>query len=67
MIVMEKDKREGPVLLSIKSVAEWCEVSPLTVRRWLDARRLPVVRLGVRTVRVPKAALEEFIARGRVK
>ncbi len=67
MIATKEEKSEGPALLSIKSVAERCEVSPLTVRRWLDARRLPVVRLGIRTVRVTKAALEEFIAQGMVK
>jgi excisionase family DNA binding protein len=33
-------------LLTIADVAERCQVSPRSVRRWIDDSRLQVIRLG---------------------
>lgn len=47
-------------LLTVKESAEILRVSPLTVRRYIAARRLSVVRVG-RRLRVPREAVERFI------
>jgi excisionase family DNA binding protein len=49
-----------PQLLTVPEVAEILRVSPRTVRRMIDDKRLPVVRLG-RAVRVRLEALAALI------
>ena len=49
-------------LLTIDEIARQCRVSVRTVRRWIAAGELPVVRLG-RSVRVRKSALVMFLRR----
>ena len=49
-----------PRLLTISDVAELLKVSTRSVRRWIDARELPVYRLG-RNVRISEAALRDFL------
>lgn len=53
-------------LLSVRQIAEHLSVAQITVRRWIDAGKLPSVRLG-RAVRVRRTDLEAFIERGRKK
>jgi excisionase family DNA binding protein len=48
-------------LLTLQVVAEHCAVSVWTVRAWVDAGKLPVVRLPGRLIRVRPAALERFL------
>lgn len=50
-------------LLTIEQTAEYLQVSVSTVRRMVRDGRLRSVSLG-RLRRVPKPALEEFIAQG---
>lgn len=50
-------------LLKPLEVAERLSVSPLTVRKWIFAKRLPVVRVG-RSVRVREEDLEALIRLG---
>lgn len=54
---------EAPMLLRPREVAERLGVHEKTVRRYILAGTLPYVRLGpdLRIVRIPVAALEEFI------
>jgi excisionase family DNA binding protein len=47
-------------LLTVDEIARQCRVSVRTVRRWIAAGELPVVRLG-RAVRVRKRALVTFL------
>jgi excisionase family DNA binding protein len=51
----------GLALLQIKEVAALAKVCPKTVRRWIEANQIAVVRLG-RSVRIPQAELARFIA-----
>lgn len=53
-------------LLSVGQVAEICQVSDRTVRRWIADGQLPVCRLG-RSVRIRPADLAAMIDRGPVK
>ena len=48
---------------SIKEVAEYLEVSPRTVQRWVAKGQLPAVKIGRRLVRIPRQAVRAFIAR----
>ena len=48
-------------LLTIADVAERCQVSRRSVRRWIDNDRLRVIRLG-RSVRVDERDLASFLS-----
>ena len=52
-------------LVDVKEAAELLRIRVSTVRAWIAARKLPVVRCG-RCVRVPLHAIEEFIERNTV-
>jgi excisionase family DNA binding protein len=53
--------RKSSALLTLDAVAEHCAVSVWTVRGWVDAGKLPVLRLPGRLVRVEAEALEKFL------
>ncbi len=46
-------------LLTIPQVAEWARVSTKTIYRWIDAGKIPVVKFGERTYRIPAGAVIE--------
>jgi excisionase family DNA binding protein len=48
-------------LLTIADVADRCQVSPRSVRRWIDKDRLRVIRLG-RSIRVAEGDLAKFLS-----
>jgi len=50
-------------LLKIETVAERLAVSPLTVRKWVAAGKLPIIRIG-RSVRVKEDDLLAVIRTG---
>ena len=50
-------------LLKPEELAEMWSVSPLTIRKWIFVRRLPVVRIG-RSVRIREEDAEAFIRLG---
>ena len=52
-------------LLSIADVADFCAVSPRTVRRWIGSGALPACRLG-RQVRVQEHELAALIQRNMI-
>jgi len=43
-------------LLTIQQVAKWGKVSPKSVYRWIEAGKIPVVKFGERTFRIPARA-----------
>lgn len=47
-------------LMTAEDVAEQCQTSLRTVRRWIATGQLPVIRLG-RAVRVRPEALKVFL------
>jgi excisionase family DNA binding protein len=53
--------RKSCGLLTLQAVAEHCAVSVWTVRGWVDAGKLPVLRLPGRLVRVQPEALARFL------
>ncbi len=52
-------------LIDVKEAAGLLSIKVSTVRAWIAARRLPVVRCG-RCARIPLSAIEEFIERNTV-
>jgi len=48
------------LVLTTKEVAERLKVSPKTVRRWVDAGKLKVRRMGYRTLRFRLADIVKF-------
>jgi len=52
-------------LLTLQDVAEQCACSYWTVREWVNAGKLRVLRLPGRLVRVAPAELDAFLERCR--
>ena len=48
-------------LLTIKEVAEWTKVSTKTVYRWISDNKIPAIRLGNRTYRIPEKAIIAYL------
>jgi excisionase family DNA binding protein len=46
-------------LLTIPQVAEWARVSTKTIYRWIESGKIPVVKFGERTYRIPAGAVIE--------
>jgi excisionase family DNA binding protein len=55
---------QSTALLTLQAVATHCACSIWTVRSWVDAGKLPVVRLPGRLIRVRPADLEHLISGG---
>lgn len=64
MTVKADDPRPAPrgSLLTIADVAERCQVSTRTVRRWIDAEWLEIFKFG-RAVRISEDDLAKFLFR----
>jgi excisionase family DNA binding protein len=58
--------RENGGLISVREVARQLGVHPETIRRLIHDGRLDAVRVG-RVLRVPREAVEAFLAQQRVK
>jgi excisionase family DNA binding protein len=48
-------------LLTIQEVADWAKVRTKTVYRWIADNKIPVVRLGNRTYRIPEKAILDYL------
>jgi len=46
-------------LLTIPQVATWARVSTKTIYRWIESGKIPVVKFGERTYRIPDGAVIE--------
>ncbi len=44
-------------LLTIQQVAKWAKVSTKSIYRWIEAGKIPVVKIGQRTYRIPARAV----------
>jgi len=53
-------------LLRVEEAAELLNVKPSTIRAWLLKRKLPRIRIGARSVRIPAEALEKLIAENTI-
>lgn len=56
-----RERRAAGKLLSVPAFAERCGCSERKVWELLRAKRLPRVKLGTRTTRIPEAALAQLI------
>jgi excisionase family DNA binding protein len=48
-------------LLTIQEVADWAKVSTKTVYRWISDNKIPAIRLGNRTYRIPEKSIIDFL------
>lgn len=48
-------------LLTIQEVADWAKVSTKTVYRWISDNKIPSIRLGNRTYRIPEKAIIDYL------
>jgi excisionase family DNA binding protein len=48
-------------LLTIQEVADWAKVSTKTVYRWISDNKIPAIRLGNRTYRIPEKAIINYL------
>ena len=48
-------------LLTIQEVADWAKVSTKTVYRWIAENKIPAIRLGNRTYRIPEKAIVAYL------
>jgi len=44
-------------LLTVQQVAKWARVSPKSIYRWIESGKIPVVKFGERTYRIPARAV----------
>jgi len=51
-------------LLTVPEVATQLAVKPCTIRKWINQRRLAVVRVGQRAIRVKQADVDQIIREG---
>jgi excisionase family DNA binding protein len=51
---------------TVKETAAIARVSPATIRRLIDAGRLPAMRVG-RSVRIDRAALDRMLSKGGIR
>jgi excisionase family DNA binding protein len=48
-------------LLTIQEVADWAKVSTKTVYRWISDNKIPAIRPGNRTYRIPEKAIIAYL------
>ena len=63
-VVGGTDMEEHDRLLVIAEAADRLGLSPLTIYKWISARRIGCVRLG-RAVRIPESEIARLIEAGR--
>ena len=54
-----QEKLYGIELLTIQQVAECAKVSPKIIYHWIKTGKIPVVKFGNRTYRIPAGAVIE--------
>lgn len=52
----------SPILLKTKEVAEYLKISDQQVRRLVDKKELPCIRISPRVLRFRKEDIEEFVS-----
>jgi excisionase family DNA binding protein len=55
---------ESVMALDVPSVARLLDISPQLVRKEIREGHLPSVRVGDKLIRVPRLALEQYLAAG---
>lgn len=47
--------------LTVAQVAKWARVSTKTVYRWIEAKKIPAIKFGKRTYRIPTRTVIEYL------
>jgi excisionase family DNA binding protein len=50
-----------PELISIRAAADYCDVDPRSIRRWISAGRLNAWRAGPRLIKIDVAELDKVL------
>lgn len=58
--------RDPMRLLRVEEAAELLNVKPSTIRAWLLRRKLPKVRVGARSIRIPRDFLEKMVVENTI-
>ncbi len=53
----DQDRLLAVELLTIQQVAQWAKVSTKSIYRWIESGKIPVVKFGERTYRIPARAV----------
>jgi excisionase family DNA binding protein len=53
----DQDRLLAVELLTIQQVAKWARVSTKSIYRWIESGKIPVVKFGERTYRIPARAV----------
>jgi len=53
----DQDRLFAVELLTIQQVAKWARVSTKSIYRWIESGKIPVVKFGERTYRIPARAV----------
>jgi excisionase family DNA binding protein len=56
-----RPERQHFELISIQAAADYCDVAPRTIRRWISAGHLKAFRLGPRLIKVDAAELDKLL------
>lgn len=50
-----------PELVSIRAAADYCDVDPRSIRRWVASGRLNALRVGPRLIKIDVAELDKVM------
>jgi len=57
---------DGERLLTVFQAAELLGLQPSTLRAWTFQKRIPIVRVGRRSIRIPLSVVRRIVDDGRV-
>lgn len=47
--------------LTTKEAADYFRVHPITILRWIEAKKIKALRAGPKSFRIPQSAINQFI------
>ena len=57
----DQDLLSAIELLTIPEVAKWAKVSTKSIYRWIESGKIPAVKFGARTYRIPEKAIIDYL------